>query len=64
MKKYITYEEPLQGRKFTEQQMHEVYRDLADKRIPSVFHMVSGHDPIRCIRSRYRVERRRDNEEI
>lgn len=32
MKKYITYEEPLQGRTFTEQQMPEVYRDLADKR--------------------------------
>lgn len=31
MKKYITYEEPLQGRTFTEKQMHEVYRDLADK---------------------------------
>lgn len=31
MKKYITYEEPFQGRTFTEKQMHEVYRDLADK---------------------------------
>lgn len=32
MKKYITYEEPLQGRIFTEKQMYEVYRDLADKK--------------------------------
>ena len=31
MQKYITYEEPLKGRIFTESQMHEVYRDLADK---------------------------------
>lgn len=37
MKKYITYEEPLQGRTFTEQQMHEVYRDLADKKEYPVF---------------------------
>ena len=29
--KYITYEEPLKGKIFTEKQMHEVYRDLADK---------------------------------
>ena len=29
--KYITYEEPLKGKTFTEKQMHEVYRDLADK---------------------------------
>ena len=29
--KYITYEEPLKGKTFTENQMHEVYRDLADK---------------------------------
>lgn len=28
---YITYEEPLKGKCFTEKQMHEVYRDLADK---------------------------------
>lgn len=28
---YITYEEPLQNRKFTYNQMKEVYRDLADK---------------------------------
>lgn len=28
---YITYEEPFNGRCFTEKQMHEVYRDLADK---------------------------------
>lgn len=27
MKKYITYEEPLKGKTFTEKQMHEVYRD-------------------------------------
>ena len=31
MKSYITYEEPLKGRTFTENQMYEVYRDLADK---------------------------------
>lgn len=31
MKKYTTYEEPLQGRTFTENQMKEVYRDLANK---------------------------------
>lgn len=31
MKKYITYEDPLQGRIFTEKQMHEIYRDLTDK---------------------------------
>ena len=30
--KYITYEEPLKGKIFTEKQMHEVYRDLADKK--------------------------------
>ena len=29
--KYITYEEPLKGKTFKEKQMHEVYRDLADK---------------------------------
>lgn len=29
---YITYEEPLQNRTFTAKQMHEVYRDLADKK--------------------------------
>lgn len=28
---YITYEEPFVGRKFTYQQMEEVYRDMADK---------------------------------
>ena len=28
---FTTYEEPLKGRTFTEKQMHEVYRDLADK---------------------------------
>lgn len=32
MKKYITYEEPLQGKIFTEKQMYEVYRDMADKK--------------------------------
>lgn len=32
MKKYMTYEEPLKGKCFTEEQMHEVYRDLADKK--------------------------------
>ena len=32
MQKYITYEEPLKGRSFTESQMYEVYRDLADKK--------------------------------
>lgn len=31
MKKYTSYEEPLQGHVFTGKQMHEVYRDLADK---------------------------------
>lgn len=31
MKIYITYEAPLENRCFTEKQMHEVYRDLADK---------------------------------
>ena len=28
---FTTYEEPLAGRTFTEKQMYEVYRDLADK---------------------------------
>lgn len=28
--KYITYEEPLKGKTFTEKQMYEVYRDMAD----------------------------------
>lgn len=28
---YITYEEPLKGKIFTEKQMCEVYRDLANK---------------------------------
>ena len=32
MKKYITYENPLKGKTFTEKQMHEVYRDMADKK--------------------------------
>lgn len=30
-RKFITYEEPLKGRTFTEKQMYEVYRDMADK---------------------------------
>lgn len=30
-KKYTTYEEPFYGREFSETEMHEVYRDLADK---------------------------------
>jgi hypothetical protein len=28
---YVTYEEPLKGRTFTETQLREVYRDMADK---------------------------------
>lgn len=28
---YVTYEEPLKGRCFTEKQMYEVYRDMANK---------------------------------
>lgn len=32
MKKYTTYEEPLQGKTFTYKQMYEVYRDMADKK--------------------------------
>ena len=32
MKKYTTYEEPLQGKIFADKQMYEVYRDLADKK--------------------------------
>lgn len=31
IKFYVTYEEPLNGRCFTEKQMKEVYRDLANK---------------------------------
>lgn len=31
MKLYTTYEEPFNGRTFTEEQMYEVYRDMADK---------------------------------
>lgn len=31
MNRYITYEAPFVGRTFTEKQMNEVYRDLADK---------------------------------
>ncbi|MFR2215380.1 MAG: hypothetical protein ACLS61_17015 [Ruminococcus sp.] len=30
--RYISYEEPLKGRSFTINQLHEVYRDLADKK--------------------------------
>ena len=37
MKRYTTYEEPLKGRTFTEKQMKEVYRDLADKKEYSDF---------------------------
>lgn len=29
--KYSTYEEPLKGKTFTENQMYEVYRDMVDK---------------------------------
>ena len=29
--KYISYEEPINGRSFTYKQMQEVYRDLANK---------------------------------
>lgn len=32
MKKYIAYEEPVKNRCFTEKQVYEVYRDLADKK--------------------------------
>ena len=28
---YITYEEPLKCKTFTEKQMHEVYRNMVDK---------------------------------
>ena len=31
MKKYITYEQPFEGRVFNENQLHEVYRNMADK---------------------------------
>lgn len=31
MRMFITYEEPFQGRTFTEDQMKELYHDLADK---------------------------------
>ena len=31
MSVFKTYESPLQGRLFTENQMYEIYRDLADK---------------------------------
>lgn len=29
---YITYEEPFAGRRFSNEQMEEVYRDMADKK--------------------------------
>ena len=32
--KYISYEEPINGRSFTYKQMQEVYRDLANKEEP------------------------------
>ena len=32
LKKYISYEEPLKGRSFTINQLHEVYRDLVNKK--------------------------------
>lgn len=31
LKKYISYEEPINGRSFTYKQMQEVYRDLVNK---------------------------------
>ena len=31
MKKYVTYEEPFKGRTFTENQIREIYRDMACK---------------------------------
>lgn len=31
LKMYISYEEPFNGRAFTSNQMHEVYRDMVDK---------------------------------
>ena len=31
-KMYITHEDPFKGRTFTSVQMHEVYRDLANKK--------------------------------
>ena len=31
MAKYITYEQPFEGRIFTEKQMHKIYRDMVDK---------------------------------
>lgn len=32
LKMYISYEDPFNGKAFTSSQMHEVYRDLADKK--------------------------------
>lgn len=32
LKMYISYEEPFNGKAFTSSQMHEVYRDMADKK--------------------------------
>lgn len=37
MKKYITYEQPLEGRIFNEKQLYEVYCDMADKNEYSTF---------------------------
>lgn len=31
LKMYISYEEPFNGKAFTSSQMHDVYRDMADK---------------------------------
>ena len=49
---YITYEEPLKCKTFTEKQMHEVYRNMVDKteypafevlnELPNGLHQVVG----------------------
>lgn len=31
MKKYITYEDPFNGKTFTKKQMYEVYKTIVDK---------------------------------
>lgn len=31
MKRYVAFTDPIKGRTFTEKQLYEVYRDLADK---------------------------------
>lgn len=31
IKMYVSYEQPFEGKAFTSNQMHEVYRDMADK---------------------------------